>query len=462
MSRPAVQATAPGAPAIIGREEARHLLDEALGHSAADQTEVVLESRVEALTRFANNGIHQNVAAADHRLTVRAIEGRRSGMAGTNRLDSISLREVVDQALAMARLSPEDRGLPPLAGPADVVPLDGWSRRTAELSPEARARGVGEALAAVTPGGLGSAGAFTTLARAVAVANSAGRFAHQPETYTHFSITAMGKDSSGWAERHRRDAAALEPGRLGAIAAEKAGRSADPATLEPGRHTVVLEPNAVAELVAFLAWHGLGAQSVQEGRSFMCGRMGQPVTGERITLRDDAYHPLTLGRPFDYEGTPCRAVTLIENGVARAVVHDRRTALKDSVESTGHAIPPPGAEGPLPFNLVLSPGSATLEEMIATTERGVLVTRFWYNRLVDERRTIVTGMTRDGTFLIEDGRVSRGVRNLRYNESVLDVLARAEVIGRDPEPTVFDWVGNCVVAPALKVREFSFSGVTRY
>jgi predicted Zn-dependent protease len=254
----------------------------------------------------------------------------------------------------------------------------------------------------------------------------------------------------------------LDAERLGAVAIEKAERSKNPGAIEPGRYTVVLEPSAVAELVSFLAFLGLGGQSLEEGRSFMTGRMGERITGERVTLMDDAYDPRGFGRPFDYEGTPRQRVASIENGVARAVVHDRRTASRAGTQSTGHAAPPPATEGPLPYSLVLAGGDLSLEELIASTERGILVTRFWYNRVVDAKKTLVTGMTRDGTFLIENGRVSRGLRNLRFNESVLDVLGRAEEFGRDAEPTVFDWSGSCVVAPALKVREFRFTGVSPF
>jgi predicted Zn-dependent protease len=190
--------------------------------------------------------------------------------------------------------------------------------------------------------------------------------------------------------------------------------------------------------------------------------MGERITGDGITLTDDAFDPRSLGCPFDHEGTPRRRVTLIEQGVARAVVHDRRTARAAAVESTGHACTPPAVQGPLPYDLVLATGDRTLEELVAGTERGILVTRFWYNRVVDARKTLVTGMTRDGTFLIENGRVTRGIRNLRFNESVLGVLERAEAIGREAEPTVFDYFGNCVVVPALRVRDFQFTGVTRF
>jgi predicted Zn-dependent protease len=263
-------------------------------------------------------------------------------------------------------------------------------------------------------------------------------------------------------DRHRRDWRALETDALGAIALGKAERSRDPGEVPPGRYTVVLEPAAVAELVAFLAWLGLGAQSEQEGRSFLSGRLGERITGAGVTLVDDAFDPRSFGRPFDHEGTPRRRMTLIEHGIARAVVHDRRTARSAGAASTGHASPPPSIEGPIPYDLVLGQGERTLDELIASTERGILVTRLWYNRVVDAKRTLITGMTRDGTFLIEGGRVTRGLRNLRFNESVLEVLERAEAAGREAEPTVFDYTGTCVVAPALKVRDFQFTGITRF
>ena len=245
-------------------------------------------------------------------------------------------------------------------------------------------------------------------------------------------------------------------------AIEKAERSKNPGAIEPGRYTVVLEPSAVAELVAFLAYLGFGAQAEQEGRSFMSGRMGQSVTGERVTITDDPYDPRAFGKSFDYEGTPRQRVALVENGIARAVVHDRRTGQKAGVPSTGHASPPPASEGPLPFSLVLAGGEHSLEDMIASTEQGILITRFWYNRVVDARKTLITGMTRDGTFLIEAGRLTRGLKNLRYNESVLEVLGRADLFGREAEPTVFDYSGCCVVAPALRVTDFRFTGVSPF
>jgi predicted Zn-dependent protease len=212
----------------------------------------------------------------------------------------------------------------------------------------------------------------------------------------------------------------------------------------------------VAELLAFLPYLGFSALAYQEGRSFMTGHLGERITGERITIVDDAWHPRTLGVPFDLEGVPRRRVTLIERGVARGLVYDTATAARAGEASTGHSLLQPNVWGPIAQNLVIEPGESTPEEMIAATGRGILVTRFWYNRVVDPLQTIVTGMTRDGTFLIEDGRVAGGVRNLRFNQSVLGMLAQADMIGREGVLTAG------VVAPAMRVRGFRFTGVTRF
>ncbi len=457
---PAPEAAERGAP--LSRAEAGHLLREAIGQSAAEQTEALLEARRESLTRFANNEIHQNVTSLNHTLTLRVRVGRRSGSASTNRLDSSGLRQLADRALAIARLSPEDDGLPDLAPPADLPPLEAFVPATAASTPEERAAAVGPVMADAAARDLNAAGALSATTTAIGFANSRGVFAFQPETYAQFTCTVRSANSSGWVDRHRRDVRALDAAALGRVAIEKAERSRDPGAIEPGSYTVVLEPNAVAELVQFLAGLGFGALAEQEGRSFMGGRVGERITGERATLTDDPFDPRAFGRPFDSEGTPRRRVTLIERGVARGIVHDRRTALKAGVESTGHATPPPGTEGPLPYSLVLTAGETTLEQLIASTERGILVTRFWYNRVVDAKRTLITGMTRDGTLVIENGKLTRGLRNLRFNDSVLGMLERAEGWGRDAEPTVFDYTGNCVVAPALKVRDFRFTGVSPF
>lgn len=460
-----MSAPTPAAPATpeppISRGESQQLLAEALGMSEAEHTEVILEARREGLTRFANNIIHQNVTAEDHVLTMRAIVGGRVGLASTNRLDSSGLRQLADRALAVARLSPEDPDLPELAPAAELVDLEGHVPATAASTPEERAGAVGAVVTTAAARGLNAAGALSATSSVLAIANTRGVQAWYPETHAHFTCTVRSDSSSGWVNRHRRDVRALDVAALGEAAVARADAARAPQPIETGPWTVVLEPAAVAELVSFLALLGLGAQADQEGRSFLSGRLGERLAGQ-ATVVDDAWHPLAFGRPFDYEGVPRRRIALIEQGVARAVVHDRRTARRAHVESTGHATAPPATDGPLPASLVLEAGRHTVEEMIASTERGILITRFWYNRVVDPRKTLVTGMSRDGTILIENGRLTRGLRSLRYNESVLGMLERVEMTGAVQEPLVFDYSGTCVVAPALKVREFHFTGISPF
>jgi predicted Zn-dependent protease len=446
----------------IDHDEARALLAEAVASSGAEHTTVLLEAHDASLTRFANNEIHQNVASTQRTLTVRAMEGLRVGWASTNRVDAAGLREVTDRARNLARLSPEDPEAPGPAGPQAYEPISGHVDATARCTPEERAEAIAPVVRAAQERGLNAAGALSTAANVLAIADSGGLFAYHPDTTSQFTCTVRGADSSGWCDRHRRDWRELDVERLGRIAIEKAERSRGPGDLAPGPYTVILEPSAVAELVGFLAWLGLGALHEQEGRSFLSGKLGERVTGDWVTLVDDARDPRGFGRPFDYEGMPRRRVVGIERGVARAVVHDRRTARKAGVESTGHACAPPAIEGPIPFDLVLATGTQSVDDLVASTERGILVTRFWYCRVVDARRTLITGMTRDGTFLIENGRLARGLKNLRFNESVLGVLERAEGVGREAEPTLFDYTNNTVVVPALKARDFSFTGTTQF
>ena len=446
---------------LLAEGEAQKLLKSVLGRCPERAEAIYLESD-EALTRFALNGIHQNVRSRRRSIVLRLLIGKRAGVASTSRFDAQALDALVERARTMAELAPENPDLGDLPGTASYAPLAGYVEATAECSPEERAEAVRLVVEPVKKQNMVVAGALSTGSSLVAVANTSGVFAYFPSTASNFTCTVMAEDSSGWVDVHARDWRKLDTAAQGRRALEKARVSAKPQAVPAGKYTVVLEENAVAELVAFLGWTGFGAQSYQEGHSFLNGRLGQKVTGDRITIVDDAFDARTLGMPFDFEGVPKKKVALIENGVAKGLVYDSISARKDNVPSTGHGLLPPNPEGALPYDLVVGTGSDTVESMIAATERGILVTRFWYNRVVDPRNTVITGMTRDGTFLIENGKITGGVRNMRYNESVLDVLARAERIGKTASPTVFDYTRNTVVAPAMQVREFNFTGVTEF
>jgi predicted Zn-dependent protease len=232
--------------------------------------------------------------------------------------------------------------------------------------------------------------------------------------------------------------------------------------MPPGAYVVVLEPAAVTDILEFMAWFGFGGLGFVEGRTFMAGKLGQKVLGDNITILDDAYHSLQQGLPFDFEGLPRQRLTLVENGVAKAVVHDRVTARRAQTQTTGHALPQPSAEGPYPLDLVLSSGNSSVEEMISSTERGILVTRFHYTNLVEPMDLVLTGMTRDGTFLIEKGKVAAPLKNLRFTQSVVEALREVELISREQKTTHSDWGPGSYTAPALKIRRFNFSSGTQF
>ncbi len=438
-------------------ETARALTDALTAQAGAgEEIEVVLLAHDAALTRFANNEIHQNVSEADHVLAVRVVRGGRVGSTSGNAHDPESCAALLQRAREAADVMPADPGRAPMAAPRPAPPIDALRDATLALDPERRAAHAAALIAPAARHGFTASGFVARTLQHVAVANSRGVFAYHSGAHASLSLTVTAPDSSGWGEQHVRDAAALDPAAVGERILAKAVGSAAPREVPAGEYDVILEPNAVGEMVAFLAMLGFSAQAFAEGRSFLSGRLGEQVTGARISIADDPFHPLALGSPFDLEGVPRQRVALIENGVGRAVVHDTQTAAAAGVESTGHSLLQPSALGPTPTNLVVAPGDASLDEMIAATERGILVTRFWYNRVVDPLKTILTGMTRDGTFWIENGRVVGGVRNLRYNMGVLDMLARADMVGREAHLTAG------VVAPALRVRGFRFTGVTRF
>jgi predicted Zn-dependent protease len=342
--------------------------------------------------------------------------------------------------------------------------VDAFDRITAELSPEAREAEAARAVARCRDAGLEGAGIYETgqgtigeygEIDALAIANSRGLFAYHRGTAAAFRVSALSGTAGGWAARESRRAADIDGAALAARAVEKALRSRDPQTWEPGRYTVVLEPAAVADLLQEMAWISFGALLVQEGRSFLAGKLGQRVMGENVTLRDDPYHPLHRSAPFDSEGMPTQPVTIIERGFAKSPVYDRRTAAKEGRESTGHALPIPNTLGPVARNLVLEGGGETLDSLIAGVDRGLLVTRVWYTNVVDPGTVTITGMTRDGLFAIEKGRVTHAVRNFRFNQSVIQLLGQVEAMSA-PER-----VGG-VVCPAVRAEGFHMSSLTEF
>jgi PmbA protein len=423
--------------------------------------EAIVAAGSSALTRFANNAIHQNVAERSGHLSVRLQIDGRTARATTNQFDPASIRQVVEEAAALTKLQEPDPALLPMSGtglPAGP-PVNRYAEPTAHVSPAERAEAVAEAIRLVEEAGQTAAGIYSTSASVFALLNSRGVFAYYPETMANFSITAMAADSSGWAKGSACSHHDLDPVAMARAAAGKAHFSREPAELPPGAYTVILEPAAVLDLAGQM-FADFSATAISDGRSFLRDRIGQKLFGDNITIHDDAYHPLQAGPPFDGEGVPRRTLALVYEGVVRDVTFCRQAAHVAGVEPTGHGFPLPNESGEAPMNIVIAGGTTSLEDMIASTARGILVTRLWYIREVDPYEKIMTGMTRDGTFLIEDGRVVRGVRNFRFNQALPEMLSNVEALSpaeRASGEEAFD-----MVVPAMKVRDFHFTEVTRF
>lgn len=448
----------------MNREEARALLDRALSFASDGEAEVMLGGGTDALTRFANNQVTQNVAERRYLLSVRVVQGKRTGRATGNDLSRAGMKRLFERASAAARLQPEIADLLTLPEAQRYREIDALDPETERLEAGARAREVGRAIGRCRQAGIEAAGIYEVRTGTIgdygeigplAIANSRGLFAYHAGTLAHFRVSALDGTASGWAGRESHRARDIDGDALSARAVEKALRSRKPVSWDPGRYTVVLEPAAVADLVQDMSWISFGALLVQEGRSFLSGKLGEKVMGENITLRDDPYHPLHRGSPFDSEGMPTQPTTLIERGIARGPVYDRQTAAKEGRESTGHGLPVPNTYGPVARHLVLEGEDRDLDDLVRSVERGLLVTRVWYTNVVDPKSVTLTGMTRDGLFAIEKGAVTHAVRNFRFNQSVVQMLEEVEGMSR-PERAAG------VVCPALRVRSFHMSSVTEF
>ena len=444
-------------PGVVGPDGIRRAVAGALELGGVDGVEVLFMHEWGGLTRFASSSIHQSTWREDTDLRVRVVKDGRVGVAGTNDLSPEGARAAAQSAREMADVVAPDPLFPGLA-PVDPLESDvGFDPSTADTSPERRAADVADLVGACA-GGFTAAGAFETIAGEIAVANTDGQFAWAPTTQASVTTVFTGGDGgNGFAEVFARSVDEIDPRTVGERANAKAVSSQAPRDLDAGRYTVVLEPSAVSTLVGFLSYIGLGGRQLVEGRSPLSNREGERVAAPSITLVDDGSREGTLGIPFDFEGVRRRRVPMIEDGVFRGGVFDLRTAKQAGTETTGHALPAPNPEGPFPLNVFMAPGDASLAEMIAATDRGLLITRFHYTNVVHPVESTITGMTRDGTFLIEDGEVKHPVKNFRFTQSILEALESTTMVGRETE-LASEFFLSASRVPALKVESFNFSG----
>lgn len=427
--------------------------------AGADEAEAIVSAEASGLTRFAGNRIHQNVAEDDAGVSVRAVVGKQQGVASTNRLDDEALGRAAEAAVRAARVSPEDPAFPGLPEPGAVVLMPRASNATLHFGPEARGDAAHLIIEQSASRGLVAAGTVRSAVHVTAIASSRGIAVAQTVTGCGATVLSSGTDGgSGWASFLHQDADMLDPISLGDDAATLAARSANPGDLEAGTYTVVLSPEAVATLVEMLGYAAFSARSVAEGRSFMSNAEGKRVMDERITIVDDALSAEAMGLTFDYEGFPKRRVTLVDAGRVGEAVYDSYWAAKAGHRNTGHALPAMNTFGPYPLNLEMAEGTSSLDELIAGVEHGVYVTRFHYVNIEDPVPVLLTGMTRDGTFLIENGRLTRALKNQRFTQSIVEAFATCGGVTRERR-----FVGTeegAVLVPGLLLREFAFTGQT--
>ena len=426
--------------------------------AGATEAEALVVGGESALTRFANSEIHQNVASSEVFVNLRYVVGKRVGVASSGRTDADGVQALVERAGLIARNVeelPDWAGLPEADAP-DPLPA-AWAEGTAHATPELRAEGARAVIAAADAAGVTAFGSFSTEAEAVAVANSRGIRAAERRTASQLITVTMGPDNgTGYAEACHVDATHIDAAAIGREAAELARTSADPVDLPPGDYPVVLDHHAMVDLTDMLGYLGFSALAVQEDRSFW--EAGRQVASPLVSLVDDGREPDGLPAGFDAEGVPKQRLALLEAGVCRDLAFDAATAGRAGRRSTGHGLPAPNTYGPFPTNMAMAPGDATREELIGGLDRGLLVTRFHYTNPVHSKRVIITGMTRDGTFLVEDGRIVGPVRNLRFTMSYLDALANVEAISRERR-CLRGLMGGTLV-PAVRLSSFSFTGAT--
>lgn len=430
-------------------------LAEAAGATEAEALVVAGES---SLTRFANSEIHQNVESSEVSVNLRFVQGRRVGVASTGRTDAEGVRALVERATAIVGNVEELAdwaGLPAAGAPErlDVA----WSDGTADATPELRADGARAVIAAADVAGVTAFGSFSTDAEAVAVANSKGIRAAERRTTSQLLTVSMGPDNgTGYAEQCAIDATTIDAAAIGRESAERARASANPVAIDPGDYPVVLHHYAVVDLLDMLGYLGFSALAVQEDRSFW--EAGRRVGSPLVTITDDGRDPAGLPMGFDAEGVPKQRLSLLDGGACRDLAFDAQTGARAGRASTGHGLPAPNPYGPFPTNMVMTAGDASMEDLVGGLDRGLLVTRFHYTNPVHGKKVIITGMTRDGTFLVEGGKIVGPVRNLRFTMSYLDALANVVAVSRERR-CIRGFLGGSVV-PSLRLSSFSFTGAT--
>jgi len=433
---------------MLTKEEAQQVLKKTLNFSKADECEVSLSGSEGGNIRYARNTVSTAGQSGNMSLTVSAGFGRRTGSATINEFDDVSLEKVVRRAEELAGLAPENAEYMPLMDAQTYPESSGYITDTAAVSPEKRAEDVLKSLTVAREAKLEAAGFLENTTSFEAMMNSKGLYAYNRDTDISFSVTMRNQagTGSGYAERSYNDVNKLDALALTKIAAGKANGSADAKAIEPGKYTVILEPTAASDILSNM-FRGFDARSADEGRSFMSKkgsgtRIGEQLFDEKVTIYSDPFNADLPSRTWTGDGRPLQKTVWVDKGKVNNLSYSRYWAKQKNVT----AIPPAN-------RMIMEGGTASLEELIKNTMKGILVTRFWYIRMVDPQTLLLTGLTRDGTFYIEKGKIMYPVKNFRFNESPIIMLNNVEELGK-PERN-----GNMIIPP-MRIRDFTFSSLS--
>ncbi|AMM51404.1 peptidase C69 [Rufibacter sp. DG15C] len=440
--------------AILTKEQAQVILKKVMALSKADECEANLNGGKTGNVRYARNSVSTAGESHTTTLVVQSSFGKRMGVATINEFDDASLEKVVRRSEELAKLAPENPEYMGVLGPQKYITTNPYVAATAAITPDKRAEMVAKSIAAAKSKNLTAAGYLQDNVGFQSMMNSKGLFAYNTDTGVDFSLTVRTPDGtgSGYVSRGFNDVSKLDTATVSNIAVNKATGSANARALEPGKYTVILEPAAVAVMLENL-FFGMDARSADEGRSFLSkagggNKVGQKLVDERVTIYSDPAHPELPTSPWAQDGQALNKTTWIDKGVIKQIPVSRYWAQQKKITPV-----------PFPNTAIMQGGTQSLEDMIKGTQRGILVTRLWYIRSVDPQTLLLTGLTRDGTFYIENGKIKHAVKNFRFNESPIIMLNNLEAIGK-AERTVSGESSNNYLLPPLKIRDFTFSSLS--
>ncbi len=439
---------------MITKEKALAIVEKALNKSTAQQTEAVLINDMLWLTRFAESSITQNIAQEESRLIISVVNDKKIGLASTTDLSDDAIARVIEAAATAGSFQQPDEGFVSFPTLQIAPPLDDaiMSGTDVEFGPSDMGKTVAVIANMTNEAGLGASGAFRREVQEVALGNSLGVRQYGRYGTGELSLTVSGEgEQSGFAIGYNPDPSQIDYRAIAMTAIDKAQRNINPVVLDEGQYTVILEPAAVGQMLLFLGFMGFGGKTVMQRRSFL--KRGEQIAGVNITITDEPLNPLFGYLPFDYEGIKRQPLTIIDKGIAGEAAFDSYYAALMGAQPTGHALPPDNTYGPYPKTLAMAPGQYSVDEMIASTQRGVLITHFWYINFLNPMQTMITGTTFDGTFLIENGAVTSPIKNMRTNQSILEAFSNVEMISKSR--VVYPQYSSLLLVPALKINNFN-------